>query len=140
MKYITLIFISVSVLLSCKPEPIRKHGEYIIKNISGENAEIIAYRVFDIGKWEVKKFQIAQNSEIVFISNLSIHTPLSDVSDSLYILFNDKHQIIYKRDSMKSNRNIFNKDNYEEGDFNKYAFKYKYYITEEDYKKAVKIK
>jgi hypothetical protein len=94
-------------------------------------------------KWRAgkqKTFLLEQNSEITLTSELSSQTPLSEVSDSVYILFNNERQIVYKRDAFQTNKNIFNIDNYEGGYVDYGVWRYRYYITSEDYQNATIIK
>lgn len=141
MKKKLLFLAAALVIISCGPKPEDSKLYYTIKNAS---THILKLKVFDLFDQESNNycdttFLLNENSEIIFRYEYlsSIDGAFGPAADSVYIIFDDIKQLIYKRGDGK-NRNIFDIENYEEIEIDD-DLQFTYSITNEDYENAILI-
>jgi hypothetical protein len=123
---------------------------YKIKNISNHEVKIKIFHFYTqyMGAGNIDStFILSLNSEIEYFYKQKCDRkgpeentvePFID-ADSAYIIFDGSYRISY-RQTDSNPRNILHMSSYAGGKTDKRIFKYQYYITDEDYKNAVKIK
>ena len=142
MKKFFVLIIVASFAASCGPEPDDPILDYTIRNKSEHNVKL---KIFDLFIQESNvhcdtTILLEQNSEVVFqYKFLSYYDgAFGPASDSVYIIFDDTKQIVYKRND-EYFRNIYDINNWEGGNVNDELYEYLYIITDVDYDNAVLI-
>ena len=136
---ITIVLLNFLFISACGPEPPDTDTEYTLKNVSSHNIKI---EIFDAYFDHIKNdtiFFITSNSDISYRFINNSHLPFGGPTDSVYIVFNDTKQIIYRWDD-ENPRNILDLNSYDGGKVSDYWYKYEYFITDDDYDNAVEIK
>ncbi len=111
--------------------------EYTIKNISTQKVKLIVEDDYFNNEYKDTIYLLLPNTEIQHLNEhmTPIDGPFGPGADTVIVVFNDIKQIIYFRDDGKP-KSLFNIKSFE-GSYTKYGlYKYRYYITEEDYSNA----
>lgn len=134
MKILFFFLLIIIGIISCKPEPNDLIEEYLIKNSSNHNVELLFFNVYindNITKDTV--FSILSNSYIEY------HPPFGGTNDSVYVIFDNIRQTIYNRNDGQV-RNILDVNNFTGSKVDVYLYQYVYEITKEDYENAIELK
>lgn len=144
MKRIIILVITVFLIHSCciEPEPEDVKSNYTIKNASTHNVKL---KIFDLYIQESNYYcdttlLLMQSSEVSFQYKFLSYLDgaFGPAADSVYIIFDDVRQIIYRRNDGNP-RDIFNINNWDKIIESDTYFKYIYIITDEDYSNATTI-
>ena len=138
MKKLIIFATVIFAFCSCGPEPENTRIDYITKNISSHNVNLLVFyknynnkdTLFSIpSKVEIKQSYINQDVDCPFNLNY----------DSAYTIFDNVKQTIYRRNDGNV-RNILNVKNYITIKFTESQIIYLYDITDEDYANAIPLK
>ena len=132
-KYIIPLLITF-LFNSCRPEPYDTEVEYSINNSSSHKVSLTFFNVYiSDNNYKDTTFYLAQKA------NVKYHPPFGGTNDSCYIIFEEKKQVIYRRNDGKP-RNILDMNSFTESKVSNYLYQYQYEITDDDYNNAVDIK
>ena len=144
MKYVILFMLVGLLLTACRPEPMDDTKTiYRIYNLSNHNTQLSLFNALLplSGVKQDTTFNFINNKLEIIIINRNESILL--FSDSAYITFDDSLRITYRKFDSKP-RNILHVNEqgysgYSGGKKSDDMYEYNYYITEDDYKNAVKI-
>ncbi|MBI9056011.1 MAG: hypothetical protein JEY96_19475 [Bacteroidales bacterium] len=132
IEIILLINIIITVLMfnSCEPEPENVKIDYKIINESGFNVKLNFFNIYmKDNVYKDTTFMLEINSEIEY------HPPFGGVEDSVYIIFDNSKQIVYRRNDGQI-RNILNESSFEYIKIDDSYIIYEYILTDKDYEIA----